>query len=135
MNDDLKPSSGCHSRRRKAPLIKTPDAREEATNAFFFSGQETSNKHKPNCFSLRPSTCSLSFRIFVCVSCSSARSLSLSFCKAKRKNHWQQRLCRRDVCGCRARASFIHLLAIGALVRTPRLRRGGEALILVNSQR
>src|SRR5260370_8694190 len=116
MNDDLKPRSAGHSRRRKATLIKTPDAREEATNAFFLSGQETSNKHKPNCFSLRPSTCSLSFRIFVCVSCSSAGSLSLSFCKANRKNKCQQRPCRRNTCGCRATWMFVHLLPTLALV-------------------
>ncbi len=31
------------------------------------------------------------------VSCRSALSLSLSFCKAKGKNHWQQRLCHGDI--------------------------------------
>src|SRR5258708_21389148 len=51
-----------------------------------------------------------SFRISVCVLCSSAAlSLSISLCKAKRENHWQQRLCCRDVCGCQARGQNLHV--------------------------
>src|SRR5713226_7623572 len=58
----------------------------------------------------RPSACSLELPNFRGVLCSSAAlSLSISLCKAKRENHWQQRLCCRDVCGCQARGQNLHV--------------------------
>src|SRR5258708_23132370 len=85
------------------------------TSTWLVSYHATKKRKERTLAALRPSQDlpRVVFRIFMCVSCSlAALSLSISSCKTKRKNHWQQRLCRGDICECQARAFFlIHLRA------------------------